>query len=250
MKANSAVTFYREPTQWLEPVQLSASTLLRLSSRPTTVRSVISILKQLKPDDYLDFMVAYYEAGLKKFGESWGYSDLLTVLQVAATVLKPQNYLEIGVRRGRSMAVVGATTPECHLCGFDLWTPNYAGMENPGPDFVITELKQLEHIGGLTLISGDSKETVPQFLNDHIELYFDLITVDGDHSEEGARTDLENVIPRLKVGGVLLLDDISHPQHRYLENLWDNLITNSDSFASMKYTELGYGIAFAVRRRL
>jgi predicted O-methyltransferase YrrM len=121
-------------------------------------------------------------------------------------------------------------------------------MENPGPDFVRAELKRLGHTDQLTLISGDSKETVPQFLTDHPELYFDLITVDGDHSEVGARIDLENVMCRLKVGGVLLLDDLSHPQHRYLEKLWDELITNNDDFDSAKYIELGYGIGFAIRR--
>jgi len=96
MKENRFVTFHREPTQWLNPVQLSSGSLLRLSTQPTTLLSVISTLKLLNPDDYLEFMLDYYEEGLKKFDNCWDYADLLTVLQAAATVLKPQNYLEIG----------------------------------------------------------------------------------------------------------------------------------------------------------
>ena len=249
MKSNPFVTFYHKPTQWLEAIQLGSGTLLRLSRQTKTIHSALATLNQLSPDDYLEFMIAYYETGYKRFGESWGYVDLLTMLQAATTVLKPQQYLEIGVRRGRSLAIVANAMPTCDLYGFDLWIENYAGMTNPGPDFVRAELKRLKYTGQLTLISGDSKETVPQFLNDQADLYFDLITVDGDHSEVGAKTDLENVIDRLKVGGVLLLDDIGHPQHRYLETLWDKLITENDDFDSMKYTELGYGIAFAIRRR-
>jgi len=49
---------------------------------------------------------------------------------------------------------------------------------------------------------------------------FDLITVDGDHSEEGAFDDLLNVIPHLNVGGILVFDDIAHPTHPYLLGVW------------------------------
>jgi predicted O-methyltransferase YrrM len=162
--------------------------------------------------------------------------------------LKPENYLEIGVRRGRSLGVAATAFQDVNIYGFDLWVQNYAGMENPGPEYVTDELKKLNHKGNLTLISGDSKKTIPEFFKTNPELYFDVITVDGDHSKKGAYRDLINILPRLKVGGVLLLDDISHPQHRYLEKLWDRVIGKSKDFVQFKYTELGYGIAFAIRQ--
>jgi hypothetical protein len=183
MKSNAFVSFRRQPTQWFDPVQLSASTLGRLSSRVDTLRGVLAVLKALSPDDYQDFVISYLEDGLRRFGDCWGYTDLLTVLYASAQLLRPESYLEIGVRRGRSFGVVAAAWPSVNLFGFDLWTPNYAGMENPGPDFVRSEMQRVAHTGHLTLVSGDSKETVPALFTAQPDLAFDLVTVDGDHSE-------------------------------------------------------------------
>lgn len=247
-RINTEVTFHASDTPWYNPVQLGAETLQKIGKKASTLHQVLNTLRQLSTDDYLKYVISYYENGLEKFADEWGYCDLLTLLSATAKILKPTHYLEIGVRRGRSLAVVTAAHPAVNIYGFDLWMQNYAGMENPGPEFVHAEMKKLHHTGQLNLISGDSSATVPAFLNKHPELYFDLMTVDGDHSEEGARIDLENVLPRLKMGGVILLDDISHPQHAYLETLWDKLIGQNKQFVAQKYTELGYGIACAVRR--
>jgi predicted O-methyltransferase YrrM len=247
--ACSPIVFKKEPTQWLEPVQLSAGDLLKLSTHPKVLQNLLETLKKISPDNYLEYMIAYYEHGLTQFGENWSYCDLLTTLQAATNLIKPVNYLEIGVRRGRSLSVVASTHPNVNLYGFDLWIKDYAGMGNPGPLFVTEELKKVEHQGKIELVSGDSHKTIPLFFKKNPDLYFDMITVDGDHSLRGARKDLENVLPRLKIGGVILLDDISHPQHEYLEKLWDKKIGNNKNFTSIKYTDLGYGIAMAIRRK-
>ena len=249
MKVNKSVTFTNGQIQWLEPVQLSASTLFRTSTRAFVLREVLATLRKLVPDDYLEFMAGYLQQGLDRFGDDWGYTDLLTVLQAATTLLKPERYLEIGVRRGRSMAVVASAWNSVDLYGFDLWVPGYAGMENPGPEFVAQELRRLGHKGSLKLISGDSKERLPEFFASNPSIHFDLITVDGDHSSAGATADLENVLPHLKLGGVLVLDDIAHPQHKYLADIWRRFFAGNDSFDSVMYSELGYGVAFAVKRR-
>lgn len=144
--------------------------------------------------------------------------------------------------------MVAATCPECEIVGFDLWTSDYAGMPSPGPDFVRGEMKKLGYAGDLTFIGGDSHDTVPRFLDVHPAKFFDLITVDGDHSEEGAEDDLRNVLPRVKVGGVLVFDDISHPAHPYLADVWQRVVVVDPRFATWQFTELGYGVAFAIRR--
>ena len=233
---------------WLLPVQYGASTLHELACSPQTIQRVCDALEHLESDDYLEFMLGWYASGQKTFGANWRYIDLLTILQATAQALQPRNYLEIGVRRGRSLAVVAAAAPACDLFGFDLWMQDYAGMPNPGPDFVRSELQKLNHRGHLELISGDSHQTVPDFFQQHPGLEFDLITVDGDHSEAGARLDLETVIPHLSVGGVLVMDDITHPQHRYLERIWDDLLGDKAKYSCGKFGELGYGVAWAVRK--
>ena len=248
-KVNSLTTFNGPQGQWLEPVQLSASGILRLAVLPENVKSVRTILSKLTQDDLIRFMRGYYQQGLDKFGSCWGYVDLWTALRAATRVLKPENYLEIGVRRGASLAMVADSCPKSNLFGFDLWVENYAGMENPGKDFVQAQVTRFDHRGELTLVGGDSKETVPSFLRDHPDLFFDMITVDGDHSEEGARRDIQNIMERLKLGGLLLFDDICHPQHDYLNGVWDDLVGKHEDFESVKYTEIGNGIALAVRKK-
>ena len=233
---------------WYHPVMLGPGTLGSLAVSPACLRQVIQILKRLEPDDYVRYLLAYYRAGLERFGDAWRYADIVTVLLAAAQLVRPQNYLEIGVRRGRSMAMAAATCPECEIVGFDLWTPDYAGMPNPGPDFVRAEMRKLGYTGRLELITGNSHETLPRYFNQHPDAFFDLITVDGDHSERGVEQDLHDVLLRLKVGGVIVFDDICHPAHPYLGDVWRRVVEVNSRFVTWQFTELGYGVALAVRR--
>lgn len=212
------------------------------------LRQVMPILNRLEPDEYVNYLQAYYRAGLERFGDAWHYADIVTVLLTAAQLAQPRNYLEIGVRRGRSMAVVAATCPECHIVGFDLWSRDYAGIPNPGPDFVRAEMLKLNHRGRLDLISGNSHETLPSYISQNPKTYFDLVTVDGDHTEKGATQDLRAVCKRLKVGGILVFDDICHPALPYLHNVWQRVIKRSELFDTWEFAELGYGVALAVRK--
>jgi predicted O-methyltransferase YrrM len=240
--------FRANGTQWLEPVILSGNMIADMAQTQESRRAVLQTLHRLIEDDYSAFLKAYYQQGDERFGKCWNYADLLTFLYATSKLLRPRNYLEIGVRRGRSLSIVADQCPSCQIYGFDMWMQDYAGMPNPGPEFVEEELRNCGFNGELTLISGDSHETVPEFFRANPGIEFDLINVDGDHSSEGAKLDLTDVIPHLGIGGVLLLDDITHPQHRYLESIWDELVGSNDCFSTAKYKDLGYGVAVAVRK--
>jgi len=235
---------------WYHPVMIGPSTIGAMATSPASLRGVIQILECLEPDDYVRYLLAYYRAGLERFGDAWRYSDILTVLLAAAKLIRPRNYLEIGVRRGRSMAMVAANLPECDIVGLDLWTPDYAGMSNPGPDFVRAEMKKIGYAGRLELIAGNSHDTLPRFFSEHTSAYFDLVTVDGDHSRRGAEQDLRDVLPRVKIGGIIVFDDICHPLHPYLATVWQRVIAKDSRFATWQFAELGYGVAFAIRKDL
>jgi predicted O-methyltransferase YrrM len=144
--------------------------------------------------------------------------------------------------------MIASTRPTCAMVGFDIWRPNYADMDNPGPEWVSAELRRIGHTGPLELISGNSHKTVPTYLAHHPDVFFDLITVDGDHSERGAERDLQDVLPRLSVGGIVILDDICSPIHPYLGAVWHRVVASDTRYMSWEYTELGYGVAFAVRK--
>ena len=135
-----------------------------------------------------------------------------------------------------------------YIYGFDLWIKNYTGVDNPGPEFVRSELKKFNHNGKLVFIDGDSKYTVPSFFNSQKDLFFDVITVDGDHSLRGATIDLKNVIKRLKIGGILVFDDISSHEHPYLNGVWEKVIKSRKNFYTWEFRDVGLGVAFAIRK--
>lgn len=242
------LTYIEEGNQWYRPLLAGPSTFIDDVSGMKAVRGALDVLDRLSADQYLEFLVRYCRRGLEEFGASWVYADINTVLWGLSGRLGTERYLEIGVRRGRSMAMVAAQRPTSHLVGFDQWIEGYAGMPNPGPDFVRDELRRIGHGGQLELVAGDSRVTVPEYFRRHPGRFFDLITVDGDHSAAGAEADIENVMPRLTIGGALVFDDIANPAHPELLEVWDRLVARSDRFASWAFSELGFGIAFAIKR--
>jgi predicted O-methyltransferase YrrM len=122
------------------------------------------------------------------------------------------------------------------------------GRELWGPDFVRSELKKVGFKGKLELVSGNSHDTIPGYFRQHPDAYFDLITVDGDHSYRGASMDLRDVLPRLNIGGVVVFDDIASPQAVYLRDVWKRYVANQSRFANWEFNELGFGIALGIRK--
>lgn len=243
----SALAYVEPGNQWYRPVFAGVSSLSPRVSRAPAVRRALAVLEQLDCDAYHNYVMNFYRAGLGQLGEAWMYADLYTTLGGLAAIIRPRHYLEIGVRRGHSMSMVAANAPEARIYGFDLWVQDYAGLENPGEAFVRTQLTRVGYRGRVEFTAGDSANTVPAFLAAHRDLYFDLITVDGDHSARGARLDLVHVLPRLTIGGVLVFDDLVNPSHPELRAVWNETVASDPRFATWSFDEAGFGVAFAVR---
>ena len=135
-------------TDWYPGPMIGAEAIGRQITATTKyIKEARDLLALLAPDAYSDYMRLYYGDGLKRFGDDWGYADLVTVVMGLADVMKPRSYLEIGARRGRSVCAVTSRAPDCDIAIFDMWIENYAGMDNPGPDFVREELAKVGHRG-------------------------------------------------------------------------------------------------------
>ena len=244
----SVDTTHRTSNQWLEPVLLGRETLKSIILKPENIRETLDLLEKMPSDDYLEFLKDFYKKGLDTFGDDWVYADIVSALNAITKNINIENYLEIGVRQGRSMFVVSGNSPDAQLYGFDLWVENYIGIDNPGADYVERRLREFDHRGNIEFISGDSKKTIPSFFKANPDLYFDLITVDGDHRIKGARIDIRNTVKRLKVGGILVFDDVSSPHHPYLNNLWKEEIVSNPRYFSYEYDDVGLGVGIAVKK--
>lgn len=198
-----------------------------------------------------------------------------------ARELKPRAYLEVGVRRGFSLAMVASRAPEAEIYGLDLWIPGYASSENPGADFVQAEVQRVGYPKRVHFVSGDSHQTLPAlFAGTRASLWeklkmrrkfprrpqeFDLITVDGDHSLLGAHLDLSDVMPLCRIGGVVVLDDIA-PDHSQTDpaevkaergadphgwhdllGVWHAIAGKFKNFRYFEYIDTPPGVALAVR---
>lgn len=249
MSQQALFSRHNELGKWYDPIQLNCETIIQKARRAAAIRGVLDVLGRLQPDSYSKYLSAYLSEGMEKFGEDWDYVDITNLLLSASSLARPRSYLEIGVRTGRSMAMVASATPGVNVIGFDMWGGgDYAGMANPGPDYVAAEMKRIGHQGSLNFVQGDSHKTVPAYFQENPGALFDLITVDGDHSEAGALDDLKNVLPHLSVGGILVFDDIQHPQFPFLLDVWRKALKSGPfPMRSFEYTSLGYGIAIGMR---
>ncbi len=230
---------------------VNLDTVVSLAMDAETKREIIRTLEALEPDPYVARMLDGYRRAMNRFGDRWKYIDLWSVLFAYAALTAPKRYLEIGTRRGHSLALVcagclAAGYKELDVVSCDLWIANYAGTDNPGPDYVADQMKRVGHDRPIRFVSGTTRDTLPELFSSQGET-FDLITVDGDHSRDGARADLDHVAPRANLGGMIAFDDINHPQHKYLGGVWNAVMAFHEGFETYVNPRNHTGIAIAIR---
>jgi predicted O-methyltransferase YrrM len=221
--------------------------LVRLAASSEIRRRVLEVFEEIEADSYLEDSKQSLRVGLSIQRPFW---DMCTALAAYVESYRPEAYLEIGVRQGRSAAVVAAFKPDIDLYLFDMWHPDYAGVPNPGPEFVRSQLERVKHHGAVRFVNGRSQETIPEyFSNPAHPSSIPLITVDGDHRDAGARADLENVVEHLPIGGMLAFDDIVHPTYPTLCRTWQSFLAEHPELDHRENLVDGTGTAIAIRTR-
>lgn len=155
-----------------------------------------------------------------------------------------RDYLEIGCREGDSLReVVLHATALKRVVVCDLWGSDFGGTGRGSHDHIDRLLDELSFTGERVFLDGDSCQMVPT-----IRGTFDLVLVDGDHSDEGAREDLQNAWPLVVSGGTLLFHDICHPAHPGLRRVWWEFVQSlPDCWGTNEFLE-GYGVGSALKR--
>ena len=79
---------------------LGEATIKKLISNSNAVEEALLILNKLEVNHDINFILDFYEKGLKLYKDNWVYADINTALIGLSKVMKVENYMEIGVRRG------------------------------------------------------------------------------------------------------------------------------------------------------
>ena len=146
--------------------------------------------------------------------------NIHVALAFLADRLQPKTYLEIGVRTGCSLVPVLHNSEIQEVVAIDMWEGSYAGIPNTkeyAEEQINTYKARTNKQFRLDTIQGDSHRHLKGFITSGKK--FDLITVDGDHTEDGAWEDLEDAAKLLANRGAIVFDDIIHPSHSYLRKL-------------------------------
>lgn len=126
---------------------------------------------------------------------------------------KPDAIMEIGTWNGSRALEMIEQVPEAKYFGFDLFeTANDETDEtekNVKPHYSAEDVATLLQVNKVNaeLYAGDTKETLPVYLDKHGEDSVDFIFIDGGHSVETIRSDWEHAQKAIKKGGVVVFDD-------------------------------------------
>lgn len=214
----------------VEGVNLSA--IFEEACSPVCAARCIEIMRQFPPGAYIDSIVK----NLANY-----VPDIRSLLFHLTETYKPKRYLEIGVRRGYSMAMVAMVSPKTSIVGVDMWVAGYGGEKNASPGMVEDALKAMGCENEIKFLNGNSHIILPQYFIDNPKEFFDLILVDADHTEAGALEDLQTCLPHLASGGFLVFDDLHDPE---LQRAWQGI--------QGQYPELEYyskGIVGLIHKR-
>lgn len=195
--------------------------------------------------EIIDFFNSYdFDGNIKKWrrrkqrqGHYWTLSKIVFS---AAKVLRPDSYLEIGVCEGDSLVSLlkgHLETRKIHL--IDDFGGKYGGTGRGNDLHIrkILDLPKFNRLNSAMIWSEKSKDVLPVLIEkDH---RFDLITVDGDHSENGAREDLHSCWELLNPGGFIIFDDTEHPNHRYLKRVFQDFAKTRGEYETINEN---YGI--------
>jgi len=124
-------------------------------------------------------------------------NDLITIIGLANT--SPINAMEIGFNAGHSADVFLKNHKDLTLSSFDLGLYKYVPFAKEYIDTTYPNRHKL--------ILGDSRITIPIYLQNNKDTKFDIIFIDGGHDYEIAKDDMENCFYLAHKDTIVIMDD-------------------------------------------
>ena len=131
-----------------------------------------------------------------------GYSQQVSqqVDDLKSLINKPNlNIMEIGFNAGHSAEIFLKNNKDLTLTSFDLGQHPYV--------IAAKEYIDTTYPNRHTLIIGDSRKTIPSYLQSHKLQKFDIIFIDGGHDYDIAKSDIENCFHLAHKDTIVILDD-------------------------------------------
>jgi len=196
------------------------------------------LLEQLTPSSQVKSLMSLH-ASFPFLSGCWTHHQVLVAF---SALFQPKAYLEIGTFRGVSACCVAMATPSVEIWSYEIWSYDELTPDS-GPSFISNELARvgfkgcLHHEGDGLLVSKLQPEQT-----------FSLILVDGDHSEQGAISDLENTVAHVASDGLLVFDDIVHPSCPSLRHVWDQFKEKYQKEFLFAESEFATGCGIAMKK--
>lgn len=169
-------------------------------------------------------------------GEGSSSAEELLYLTRLARRIKARSIAEIGFNAGCSSYALLKYVPDATVVSFDLG--EHASV------MVNKKLIDKMFPGRHTLITGDSRETVPAFADGNPDLRFDLIFIDGGHHYEDARADIVNMRALSSNGTAVVMDDLvpwrsygAGPTNAWEEAIGEKIVRQEEVFQDGKRVE-------------
>ena len=129
-------------------------------------------------------------------------NDVIRAFKGVLNIVSPNSILEIGFNAGGSALLFLMINPNLHYHSID----------------IIKNEKSIDYLSGRykrwKFIKENSFDITP---GESLFNFYDLIFIDGDHSESGVKNDIEKSL--LFSPKYILIDDFKHPSHSYIEKI-------------------------------
>ena len=130
---------------------------------------------------------------------------------------KPKHVVEIGTWNGKRASEFMAAS-NCYYTGFDLFEDGTKELDKEelnvkDHEDMVEVAKRIEMtgLGKFALYRGNTKETLPKWIESDEFQPFDFAWIDGGHSEETITSDYENIRKAISPGGLIVMDDYYNP---------------------------------------